>query len=526
MKRRQAPERWRFALIPLAVLAIAACGRLWGTGTPSPEAAIPGPALAIRLAFSGRATQVVPDRYTRQDVAHVVLDLMEVSGGMLQPAIGAGGQPVSLDIPRRDFDSSIKLHNLRAGTTFRLQAFAYQAEGRAEQDLISVSFDESFTEFQVPGGSSLLPVQVRVKLKNRPFSGKATSPVLGILPGGLVAAGDAGIGKNRFDVSTVAGSEPGHVDGDPLSSRFFLPWAIAVGPQGDVFVADAGNAAIRRIAASGGVTTLAGGRAGFSDGTGYGAEFDWPMGISVGDDGSLFVADSGNHAIRRLTGSGSVTTIAGGSLGYEDGPAGSSKFDRPMAVLAVPGGDVLIADTGNHCIRRIGQSGLVETIAGMGLAPGFVDGVGSQARLASPLALAALSPTRIAIADTGNHAVRELDLTTLALRTLAGAATYGDGDGLAPGARFDGPAGLAPDGQGGLFIADSSNNTIRWLSRGGIVVTIAGIGYEGFQDGPGGAALLAGPAGLAAAAGGRVLVVDRATTASVRWKPWIGEVAR
>src|SRR5206468_12494596 len=173
----------------------------------------------------------------------------------------------------------------------------------------------------------------------------------------------------------------GHRDGAAFQAPFSAPFGIAVGPDGAVYVADGGESnAIRRLSPDGDVTTLAGGAEGFADGVGTDARFNTPSGLAVDAAGAVYVADTGNHAIRRVDPSGRVTTVAGdGIAGWHDGGGRSARFNGPMGVVLDAEGRLLVTDTYNDRIRVVSRTGDVTTIAGEGV-PGLVDGPALVAR--------------------------------------------------------------------------------------------------------------------------------------------------
>ncbi len=198
-------------------------------------------------------------------------------------------------------------------------------------------------------------------------------------------------------------------DGAAGQARFADPYGIAADSAGNLYVADAGDTnRIRRLGADGQVSSLAGGREGFADGKGTAAAFHTPSGLALDATGNLYVADTGNHAIRKISPAGLVTTLAGtGQSGFRDGPARQAQFNGPMAIAVDKQGRVYVADTYNDRIRRIDLDGMVTTLAG-GNHPGFADGPGTSARFDTPCGLAVDAQGNVWIADTRNRAIRKL----------------------------------------------------------------------------------------------------------------------
>jgi len=210
-------------------------------------------------------------------------------------------------------------------------------------------------------------------------------------------------------VSTVAGSgRAGYLDGAGDQAQFDGPLAVAVAADGTIFVADTYNDRVRTIAADGFVRTLAGsGSPGFKDGQAEAAQFDTPSGIAVDEHGNVFVADTGNNAIRKVAPDGAVTTMAGGSRGRSDGVAQDARFDHPVGIAVTHDGFLFVADEGSGRIRRILPEGEVNTMAGY--ASGFADGTGKVARFNGPESLALGSKGEVYVADAENYLIRRID---------------------------------------------------------------------------------------------------------------------
>ncbi len=284
-------------------------------------------------------------------------------------------------------------------------------------------------------------------------------------------------------------------DGRAGQSRFSDPFGVAVGGDGTVFLADAGEAArIRRVSPEGFVFTLAGDTTGFADGHGPAARFNTPSGLAIDAHGMLYVADTGNNAIRRVTPEGQVTTLAGGGgAGYRDGPGHQARFNGPIGVAVDPTGRVIVADTYNDRIRAIAPDGTVSTLAGSG-SPGAIDAAATEARFDTPCGVAVDAAGHIHVADTGNGLVRVIEAT--------GAVTTRP----PPPEGLVRPVGIAVTPAGDAYVTDERGRIVE-ITAAGAGRILAG-SSSGFQDGTGQAARFRRPMGLALAAPGRLIVAD------------------
>ena len=316
-------------------------------------------------------------------------------------------------------------------------------------------------------------------------------------------------------VTTLAGSagQGGSADGTNNAALFKNPSGVAVDSVGNLYVADAGNKTVRLVTSNGIVTTLAGmaGLSGSVDGTNGTARFSYPYGVTVDSAGNVYVTDAYNFNIREVTGNGVVTTLAGsaGQFGSVDGTGSAARFFVPTGVAADGAGNLYVADSGNSTIRKVTGSGVVTTLAGSAGQPGSADNPVSAARYYSPNGVALDSAGDVYVADTYNSTIRKVT-SDGGVTTLAGSAGQsGSADGTNNTAQFNFPYGVAVDNAGNVYVADSGNNTIRKVTRDGVVTTLAGnAGQPGSTDGANGVALFNYPSGVAVDIAGNVYVAD------------------
>lgn len=312
-------------------------------------------------------------------------------------------------------------------------------------------------------------------------------------------------------VSTLAGSGThGHVDGQGYEACFFCPCGMAFEGDGHLLVADSGNHRIRRIAPDGRTTTVAGsGRDNFADGMGIEASFAFPYDVAVEAGGHILVTDWVNHRIRRIAPDGMVTTLAGaGKEGFADGHRTEALFYGPFGVAVQFDGNIVVTDSGNNRIRRISPDGKVTTLAGSGR-EGFADGTGTDASFSRPCGLAVEGDGNILVADTGNHRIRRISTDGL-VTTLAGSGRNGFTDGHGMSACFAFPHYVASEGDGHVLVADSCNKHIRRITPDGWVSTLS-LRAKRLADGHGTVASFKFPVGLAVDCNGDILVADRGT---------------
>jgi sugar lactone lactonase YvrE len=309
------------------------------------------------------------------------------------------------------------------------------------------------------------------------------------------------------EVSTLAGSgSEGSADGTGTAASFKYPDGVAVDFIGNVYVADTWNHLIRKITSAGVVTTLAGsGSQGSADGTGTAASFSGPSGVAVDGSGNVYVADKDNHLIRKITPAAVVTTFAGsGSQGSADGTGTAATFYYPAGVAVDGSGNTYVGEEGNHLIRKITSAGVVTTLAGSG-SSGSANGTGTEASFNHPMGVAVDGSGNVYVAERSNHLIRKITSAGV-VTTFAGSGSEGSADGTGTAASFNEPQDVAVDGSGNMYVADHTNNRIRKITSAGVVTTLAGSGSEGSADGTGTAASFYYPAGVAVDGSGNVYV--------------------
>lgn len=300
-------------------------------------------------------------------------------------------------------------------------------------------------------------------------------------------------------VFSVAGQTgiSGSSNGTGAAASFNGPHGVACDGFGNIYIADRNNNKIRKVSAAGAVTTLAGsGNIGATDGTGASATFFEPWGIACDGSGNVYVADTKNYKIRKITPAGVVTTIAGtGASGTTNGPALAAEFAFPTGIAVAPGGIIYVAEFMTHTIRKI-ESGNVATLAGTSFLSGDVDGTGALARFDHPHSLAIAKDGSILVSDVFNNKIKKVSASGN-VNTFAGNGIAGFANGVSTSSQFDFPLSIAVDSTGGIYVGDVNNNIIRKIASG-TVSTFAGTqGTSGYLDGPALQAQFNSPSGLA-----------------------------
>ncbi|GEM_PF-5051319 len=377
---------------------------------------------------------------------------------------------------------TVTLTNLQANSTYRVKASALDASASV---LATASVDVVVTNDDAPAPVTLTLAMPSPSVTVTTFAGLATLAGMaddiasdaqfnGPSRVAVDGAGDLYVSDNnnnairKIDASTDQVSTVVAANGG-LNS----PMGIVADGSGNLYVADSVNRVIRKIViATGAMTTLAGqfGISGSANGTGTAASFARPYGLAADGSGNLYVTDRNNHTIRKIViATGVVTTLAGtaGTSGSTNGTGAAATFDSPYGVAADGSGNLYVTDNDNHTIRKIViATGAVTTLAGTAGTSGSTDGTSAAATFDSPKDVALDGSGNLYVSDSGNHIIRKIVLSTGEVTTLAGTAgVEGSTDGTGAAARFLFPNGLAVDGSGSLYVADTDNHTIRKITQ-------------------------------------------------------------
>jgi sugar lactone lactonase YvrE len=285
-------------------------------------------------------------------------------------------------------------------------------------------------------------------------------------------------------VTTVAGSGyQGSINATGVLASFSAPYGLAFDGGGNLYISDSGNDLIRKMSSAGVVTTLAGGdTVAMTNGVGINASFFNPLGVTVDGSGNVFVADAGDDMIRMITPAAVVTTFAGTGPAT-DSTGSASIINNPTGVAIDVHSNIFVANYLNNNILQINSGGAVSVLAGSSTgAAGNNNGADSSATFYLPNSVAVDAADNIYVSDGVNDLIRKITPNGV-VTTLAGSGTAGAIDGTGTAASFDGPTGLVVDALGNVYVADANNNEIRKITSSGVVTTIAGTGYPGQKNG-------------------------------------------
>jgi sugar lactone lactonase YvrE len=380
----------------------------------------------------------------------------------------------------------------------------------------------SYTVTAIPSAPTLLgnititgatsPITIGNLTAGVPYTFTATAS--NILGAGVASAASYAVtptvGAGFYVVSTLAGSGvAGSANGTGTAASFFTPYGVAIDSSGNLYVSDSNNNQIRLITPAGVVSTFAGsGAIGSANGIGTAASFSHPTGIAVDSSGNVYVADTNNHLIRKITSAGLVSTLAGtGVIGHADGASSVATFYYPTGVAVDSSGSVYVSDTNNNEVRKISSTGAVSTLAGSPLSQGYVNGTGALASLNLPMGIAVDSNGNVYVSESGD--IRVVTPAGVVSSLAGGIAAF-----TAPASGvlgISGPGGVAIDKNGNVYVAEIAANQIRVVSASGVVSIFAGSSMSGNGNinGVSSTATFNAPSGVAVDSSGNVYVTDQ-----------------
>lgn len=498
MRHGLSPRHLFAGLAGLALMLVGCQAMPEGLTLPMSAKFRPGGAPAVTV-----RPEVAPERgvlaaadplWAPKDVDHIVIGLYRLE---LVDATVTEVEVASRSVDNFDHTRSFQLveqeftfNNLHADTAYRIRGFAYSGDASDATTLISKTDLSSAVDFTTTNNDRPTPVGIKIRLKDRPYDGTGLARGIAVeegdyLPFGFVKNGAGFIPDPDLPASGLPDYAP-----DPLQDHFATPTALAYeADSGNLWVADSGNHMIRKAYFSslsttlGNVTTVLGqpGAPGFDavPTPRASASVNNPQGLAVGSNGKVYIADTGNHCIRVLdTQTDTVSVLAGqgpATPGFDDGFPGTATFNAPRGLFYDLQRDMLfVADTGNHAIRVVDPgSGEVKTLAGQGFANLQNHATtGSQVGFNEPSGVM-LGGDILIITDTGNHRIRTVKLDfTGAMPAFAGSATLagisqGSADGDETVACFNRPVGIVGDRNRNLYITDSDNHRIRLVKVDG-----------------------------------------------------------
>lgn len=371
--------------------------------------------------------------------------------------------------------------------------------------------------FKIGGGGQRSDIKLPSYCDNQDMQADQAGNVYVLCHNAMVRFNPAGVPTLTVGDEGISGD----ADGSAATARFSTLSALALDDKGNAYVADSGNGKVRRIDGNGTVTTLAGSGlyAEPRDGVGSGAGFNNLGAIAVDAEGNVVVSDG--SALRKVTQAGVVTTLAGQvrTIGSADGAGASARFSKIINALTFDrAGNLIIADSMNHIIRKMSADGRVSTIAGLAGRRAYADGAAASAAFNLPLDVNVDAAGNIYVADRDNNAIRRIGtdgIVSTVSGTPAVLRTSGYTDGPGMSARFHGNRGLATDAAGNVYVADAFNSVIRKISPSGVVSTAAGSPALSRRDGRGTGAGFTRPRGVAVGPDGSLYVIDAASTDKV-----------
>lgn len=456
-------------------------------------------------------TEMLP--FTKSSVNHLVLELYPLVGGVPQDRL------LRKVLLNAQLDNQIVISALKAQTSYRICPYAYASAD--ESQLISRSDANFYTDITVGNENSPTLAPFTVTLLDQVFNGQATASGMDITPGGYDVTGSEALlpyAQPIMLVTTLAGggTTTGFSEGMGDWAKFSDAAGMAFDGNGNLYVADSGNNRVRKITPSGIVSTFAGnGTNGYSgEGNATEVRFSNPYGLAFDKDWNLYVSEAGTYRIRKITPGGMTSTYAGGNgQGSTDGSS-YPQLSYPRGIAFDASGSLYVADNGIYKIRKIAPDGSISTFAGNGTS-GSVDGTGSGAQLKNPYGVTCDSHGNVYVGDQ-SYRVRKITPEGV-VSTFAGNGTSGYRDGIGSNAQFAYFDALVCDGNDNLFIVDEYNYRIRKVTSDGVVTTLAGYGNSGTADGLASNAQFYYPNGITYDSQGNLYVSEQAEIRKLRW---------
>jgi trimeric autotransporter adhesin len=422
---------------------------------------------------------------------------------------GFGGDGGAATAAQLNLPSSVAVDN--AGNLYIADQRNNRIRKATTAGIISTVAGEGGNGFSGDGGpatAAVLNYPVNVAIDNAGnlyIADSENNRIRGVTTAGIIstAAGNGSIGFSGDG-------------GEATAALLNIPWGVTIDNAGNLYFSDSGNARIRKVTPAGVISTVAGdGVSGFGGdgGPATAAQMRNPKGVTVDSEGNLYIADEGNHRIRKVTAAGVICTVAGNGAGFggDGGPATAAQLYFPSGVAVDSVGNLYIADYLNNRIRKITAAGMISTVAGKG-DYGFSGdgGAATAARLGHPSGVTVDGAGNLYFADEGNNRIREVTTAGI-IGTVAGSGTgFGGDGGPATAARLDEPSGVVVDSAGSFYIADWGNSRILKVTPAGIISTVAGNGSIGFSGdgGPATAAQLYLPRSVAVSSVGDLYIAD------------------
>lgn len=443
----------------------------------------------------GRITESLNLPYTVDSINHLVLHFYTLDGETEQDT------GIIRTLSNAQVNSPVVLTNMQVNSKLRVKAYAYASADESQP--LNLDNTDSWTDVTIGIEDRPTLAAFKVRLIDKPYEAQIVSGPEFLARFSTDGSESLTIPKQ---VSTFAGDgTSGYLDATGSAATFAAPRGLAIDSSKNLYVAQ--DHCIRKITSAGVVTTFAGSNlAGSTNGNGTNASFNSPAGMVFDTSGNLYVADRGNHQIRKITSAGVVTTFAGSTTpGHTDANGVLATFNHPTELAIDSAGNLLVADTDNYCIRKISAAGDATTLAGSGIS-GNSDGTGTSASFSSVYGLALDTQGNLYVADSDNALIRKVSSLGV-VSTLLGNGVAGFADGRGTGGQVSTPMGLAIDAQQNLYVADYGNRRFRKLTLEGRITSLAGNGASSFAEGLGTAASFA-PRAIVAMPFGALYVAD------------------